>query len=88
MLAQAPVSSRNHQVTTWLDICQERGLVNELQAEVLRLLASGLTDDTVGKKLDISSRTVQRHVSRVMTLVGARSRLELGILLASRIPTH
>jgi DNA-binding NarL/FixJ family response regulator len=88
MLAQAPARSRNHQVATWLDVCKERGLINELQVEVLRLLASGLTDDTVGKKLDISSRTVQRHVSRVMVLLGARSRLELGILLAARVPTH
>ncbi|MEV6866141.1 hypothetical protein AB0M44_34750 [Streptosporangium subroseum] len=51
--------------------------------EVLRL-----TDDTVGKKLDISSRMVQRHVSRVTVLLSARSRLERGILLAARVPTH
>ncbi|MEV4176346.1 helix-turn-helix transcriptional regulator [Nonomuraea sp. NPDC049709] len=60
------------------------GLISRTQQQVILLLAAGYTDEAVSNRLDISSRTVQRHVSRTMTLVGARSRLELGILLASR----
>ncbi|TDD03461.1 LuxR family transcriptional regulator [Nonomuraea deserti] len=68
----------------WLNACMRGGLISRTQQEVILLLAAGWTDEAVGNKLDISSRTVQRHVSRTMTLVGARSRLELGILLSSR----
>ncbi|MEO3794965.1 helix-turn-helix transcriptional regulator [Nonomuraea sp. B10E15] len=68
----------------WLNACMRGGLISRKQQEVILLLAAGWTDEAVGNKLDISSRTVQRHVSRTMTLVGARSRLELGVLLSSR----
>jgi DNA-binding NarL/FixJ family response regulator len=71
-------------LTEWLNACMRVGLISTTQQEVILLLADGWTDEAVGNKLDISSRTVQRHVSRTMTLVGARSRLELGILLSNR----
>ncbi|MGP3920398.1 helix-turn-helix domain-containing protein [Nonomuraea sp. 10N515B] len=73
-----------HPLPEWLDACMRGGLISRTQQEVILLLASGCTDEVVGNKLEISSRTVQRYVARTMTLVGARSRLELGILLASR----
>ncbi len=59
-------------------------LMSDQQHEVITLLASGMTDDAVARKLDVSPRTVQRHVSRIMELLGVRSRLELGVRLTKR----
>jgi DNA-binding NarL/FixJ family response regulator len=70
-------------VDSWLHACQRKGLITELQGEVMRLLMNGHTDDAVARKLCISTRSVQRHVTKFMALTGARSRLELGGLLVS-----
>ncbi|GAA4684268.1 helix-turn-helix transcriptional regulator [Streptomyces chumphonensis] len=51
---------------------------------ILRLLAQGSDDRGVARTLGISVRTCQRHVSEIMSRLGARSRLELGYLLAER----
>jgi DNA-binding NarL/FixJ family response regulator len=59
-------------------------LLNDLQYAVITLLASGMTDEAVARKLDISPRTVQRHVRRIMELFGVRSRFELGIHITRR----
>ncbi|GIE68943.1 hypothetical protein Apa02nite_050510 [Actinoplanes palleronii] len=58
------------------------GRLNSLQRDVLRRLAGGATDDVVARALAVSTRTVQRQVTQIMQMVGARSRLELGIQLA------
>ncbi|MBW6436403.1 LuxR C-terminal-related transcriptional regulator [Actinoplanes hulinensis] len=58
------------------------GRLNSIQRDVLRRLAGGVTDDVVARELSVSTRTVQRHVTQIMQMVGARSRLELGIRLA------
>ncbi|GGT99381.1 MULTISPECIES: helix-turn-helix transcriptional regulator [Actinomadura] len=57
--------------------------MSELQLNILRKLAVGMTDQAAANALKISSRTVQRQVHDVMEQLGARSRLELGICLAS-----
>ncbi|MEV6973206.1 LuxR C-terminal-related transcriptional regulator [Kitasatospora sp. NPDC093806] len=54
------------------------------ERELLRLLGSGLTDDAVGQRLGISSRTVGRHMSSIMERLGASSRFEAGIKAAHR----
>jgi DNA-binding NarL/FixJ family response regulator len=49
------------------------------EAEVLHCLADGMTDDSIARQLGICSRTVGRHVTRMMDVLGARSRFELGL---------
>lgn len=56
---------------------------SDLQLDILRRLATGMTDQATAKALKISPRTVQRQVSNVMEQLGARSRLELGLYLAA-----
>jgi sugar-specific transcriptional regulator TrmB/DNA-binding CsgD family transcriptional regulator len=46
--------------------------------QLLSLLVSGLTDEAVGARLGMSRRTVVRRVHHLMTVSGARSRLQLG----------
>ncbi|WP_316524202.1 helix-turn-helix transcriptional regulator [Kitasatospora brasiliensis] len=50
--------------------------------ELLYLLASGNTDEAIGKKLGVSLRTVRRTVSSLMVRLDARSRFEAGVLAA------
>ncbi|GAA1072344.1 LuxR family transcriptional regulator [Kitasatospora nipponensis] len=54
------------------------------ERELLRLLGSGLTDDTAGQRLGVSARTVGRHMASVMERLGASSRFEAGIKAAQR----
>ncbi|MFG2693638.1 LuxR C-terminal-related transcriptional regulator [Kitasatospora sp. NPDC048407] len=54
------------------------------ERELLRLLGTGLTDDTAGQRLGISSRTVGRHMASIMERLSAASRFEAGIKAAQR----
>jgi sugar-specific transcriptional regulator TrmB/DNA-binding CsgD family transcriptional regulator len=51
----------------------------DLDRLILRLLAVGLTDRAVARQLNLSQRTVQRHVATLMTRLGARTRLQAGV---------
>lgn len=55
-----------------------------LDATVLSLLLAGLTDQAVGKQLDVSMRTVQRRVRHLMDRAGVDTRLQLGHEAARR----
>ncbi|WP_158587890.1 helix-turn-helix transcriptional regulator [Actinomadura logoneensis] len=57
-----------------------RGQVSAVQQEILIGLAAGLTDEEIAEGLGLSTRTVQRHITTTMNLLGARSRLELGFV--------
>ncbi|MCB5166114.1 LuxR C-terminal-related transcriptional regulator [Streptomyces bambusae] len=49
------------------------------QAEVLRLMAQGLTDDAIAHHLCVSTRTVRRTISGLLTELDARSRFQAGV---------
>lgn len=59
-------------------------VLTHVEQEVLRLLAKGLTDETVARQLDLSVRTVRRIVKDLMDRLGARSRFELGFRAAEQ----
>ena len=48
--------------------------LTERQAEVLELLAEGMTDAEIAQRLVLSVRTVNRHVSSILDKLGVRSR--------------
>ncbi|GGU18653.1 helix-turn-helix domain-containing protein [Nocardioides albus] len=50
--------------------------------ELVRLLASGLTDPAIGRVLGCSERTVQRRIAQLMTHHGVSNRFQLGAQLA------
>jgi DNA-binding CsgD family transcriptional regulator len=49
---------------------------------VVRLLAGGLSDDQIARRMGVSRRTVQRAVTKLMERLGATSRFEAGLKLA------
>jgi DNA-binding CsgD family transcriptional regulator len=57
--------------------------LTERQAEVLELLAEGMTDGGIAQRLVLSVRTVNRHVSSILDKLGVRSRREAARRLAA-----
>ncbi|QEO10234.1 response regulator [Protaetiibacter larvae] len=54
--------------------------LTEREREVLALVAQGLTNDEIGARLYLSPLTAKTHVSRIMTKLGARDRVQLVIV--------
>ncbi len=54
------------------------------ERELLRLLGQGLTDETAGKSLGLSLRTVRRMMADLMERLGAHSRFEAGLSAGRR----
>jgi len=52
--------------------------VDPLDARILALLLSGLTDHAVAGQLGLSLRTLQRRISQLMTKAGVDTRIQLG----------
>ncbi|MFD4526778.1 LuxR C-terminal-related transcriptional regulator [Streptomyces sp. NPDC058470] len=50
--------------------------------ELVRMLAGGLTDEAMGRKLGVSERTVRRFVSELTERLGASSRFQAGVCAA------
>ena len=54
---------------------QDRGaLLTPRQTEVLGLVAKGLTNREIAERLDLSERTIDRHVSDILTRIDAPTR--------------
>lgn len=49
---------------------------------IIRLMASGLSDDQIARKLGVHRRTVQRAIAKLMDRLNAGSRFEAGLKLA------
>ncbi|QMU73397.1 helix-turn-helix transcriptional regulator [Streptacidiphilus sp. P02-A3a] len=49
------------------------------QVELLTLLAAGMTDERIARRLGVSARTVQRRVSALMSGLGASNRFQAGV---------
>ncbi|MCP9916483.1 helix-turn-helix domain-containing protein [Cyanobium sp. ATX 6F1] len=54
-----------------------RSNLSERELEIIELVATGLTNQEVAKKLMISKRTVDNHVSNIFTKTGAKNRVAL-----------
>ncbi len=51
-----------------------------MKQAILVMLAKGLKDDTIARRLGISLRTCRRHVSELLDTLGAHSRFEAGVI--------
>jgi DNA-binding CsgD family transcriptional regulator len=52
--------------------------------EILRMLASGLRDDGIARRMGVSTRTVRRLVAEAMEQLGAQSRFQAGVRAAAQ----
>lgn len=51
----------------------------DIRRSILQLLATGAKDEAVARRLGVSIRTCRRHVSELMTALGATSRFQGGV---------
>lgn len=51
--------------------------LSDRELQVVELVASGLTNEKIAEKLDISKRTVDNHISNILTKTGADNRVTL-----------
>jgi DNA-binding NarL/FixJ family response regulator len=56
--------------------------ISARELDVMGLLAEGLNNKQIARKLDIREQTVKNHVTRLMEKLGVKSRLEVGLLAA------
>ena len=56
------------------------GRLTDREREVLALVGEGLNNDEIAARLHISSATARTHVSRTISKVGARDRVQLVVL--------
>ncbi|RLL66236.1 helix-turn-helix transcriptional regulator [Streptomyces sp. Z26] len=54
----------------------------QVNETILRLLATGLKDETVARRLGMSLRTVRRHIAEIMDELNATSRFQAGVTAA------
>lgn len=55
-------------------------MLTSRQMEILELVARGLSNKQIGRKLDLSENTVKVHVSAILRSLGLKNRTQAGIL--------
>ena len=70
-----------------------KGLVNladvkmtNREREIVDLIADGLSNKEIGKKLNIATDTVKSHVHNILEKLSVRSRVEVAVRARSRVP--
>jgi DNA-binding CsgD family transcriptional regulator len=56
---------------------QQSASLSDREMEILELVATGLTNQEIAERLEISKRTVDNHISNVLTKTKTDNRVEL-----------
>lgn len=56
---------------------QVSGVLSDRELQIVELVASGLTNQEIAEKLEISKRTVDNHVSNILTKTATGNRVAL-----------
>ncbi|WP_353942630.1 hypothetical protein ABII15_13895 [Streptomyces sp. HUAS MG91] len=63
-------------------------VADDLQQDIAKLMAQGLTDDVVARKLGMSVRTCRRHIAALLRTLDSTSRFQAGVQAANRLMTE
>jgi DNA-binding CsgD family transcriptional regulator len=58
-------------------------VTDDILRDIARLLAEGLTDEVIARRLGMSARTCRRHIARLLQTLGSVSRFQAGTRAAS-----
>jgi DNA-binding NarL/FixJ family response regulator len=56
---------------------QDNHVLSERELQVIELVAAGLTNQEISEKLEISKRTVDNHISNILTKTSTDNRVAL-----------
>lgn len=56
---------------------QEQAPLSERELQVIELVAAGMTNQDIAEKLEISKRTVDNHISNILTKTETENRVAL-----------
>jgi DNA-binding NarL/FixJ family response regulator len=56
---------------------QTQGPLSERELQVIELVAAGLTNEQIAEKLELSKRTVDNHISNILTKTETQNRVAL-----------
>jgi DNA-binding NarL/FixJ family response regulator len=56
---------------------QVTGTLSDRELQIVELVAAGLTNQEIAEKLEISKRTVDNHISNILTKTGTGNRVAL-----------
>nr|WP_290226414.1 LuxR C-terminal-related transcriptional regulator [Trichocoleus desertorum] len=56
---------------------QNHGVLSDRELQVIELVAAGLTNQEIAEKLAISKRTVDNHISNILTKTATENRVAL-----------
>ncbi|MFI5756577.1 LuxR C-terminal-related transcriptional regulator [Streptomyces sp. NPDC051569] len=59
-------------------------VAREIHETIIRLLAAGLKDEAIARRLGMSLRTARRHIADIMQELGASSRFQAGVAAVTR----
>ncbi len=79
-----PVSLESRQDWPALRQTRQTTRIDERTQAILDLMATGMKDDAIARVLDISRRTVQKHVSEAGSALGARTRFQIALRAAEQ----
>ncbi|MFF4553558.1 LuxR C-terminal-related transcriptional regulator [Streptomyces sp. NPDC001422] len=57
-------------------------VAKDIDRTIARLLAAGLKDETIARRIGMSLRTARKHIADIMETLGAESRFQAGVLAA------
>ncbi|MEU6312333.1 helix-turn-helix transcriptional regulator [Streptomyces sp. NPDC047014] len=63
---------------------QLESVSREIHETIVRLLAAGLKDEAIARRLGMSLRTARRHIADIMGELGAESRFQAGVRAAAQ----
>ncbi|MBP0458733.1 helix-turn-helix domain-containing protein [Streptomyces montanisoli] len=63
-------------------------VLDDVKHAVIRLLAEGMKDEMIARRLGMSLRTCRKHVAELMEALGASSRFQAGYLARTRLDVN
>jgi DNA-binding CsgD family transcriptional regulator len=59
-------------------------VAKDIDRTIVRLLAAGLKDESIARRIGMSLRTARKHIADIMEALGAESRFQAGVLAAQQ----